>query len=97
MAFFSFLAEAKNPTCAIYKFQRDTGNKKVFCIDFTLQELINHIAATESINPSLLNISKKKIRAVASALPYFYNSSWLINTDKFLKAIARFEELMTNS
>lgn len=96
MAFFSFQAEVESFARAIYEFQQDTGNKKVSCIESTLQELVDHVIATKPINISLLNVSKRKTRAAASASSYFYDSSWLIDTDKFPKAIAHFEEVIAN-
>lgn len=97
MALLSLPAKAENFAHAIYEFQCDTGNKKAFCIKTTLQELVDHVAATEPINSLLLDVPKRKTRAVASTSFRFYDSSWLINTNKFFETIAHFKKLITNS
>lgn len=97
MAFFSLLAEAESFTHDIYKFQSDIGNKKASQIDSTLQKLIERIAIIGFLNLSLLNVSKRKIRTVASASSHFYDFSWLIDTDKFPVAVACFEKIIANS
>lgn len=97
MVFLPFPAEAKSLARAIRKFQYDTGNKKASRIESTLQELVDHIDATEPINLPLRNITRKKTRTAASASSYFYDSSWFIDTGKFPEAIARFEELIADS
>ena len=96
MALLSLPAEVESLARAIYEFQRDTGHKKASCIKFTLQELVNRVAATESINPPRLDIPKRKTRTALCASSRFYNSSWLINTDKFSEAVACFAEIIAD-
>lgn len=97
MVFLSLPAEVKSLAHAIYKFQRDIGNKKASCINFTLQELVNFVVSTKLINTPLFNISKRKTRAAASVSSQFYDSSWLTNVNKFLKAVVCFKEIIANS
>lgn len=97
MAFFSLPTEAKRLARTIYKFPRNIGNKKASCIEFTLQELVDHIATIKPINPPLFDIFKRKTRAAASTSSCFYNSFWFTNADKFSKAIVCFEEIIANS
>lgn len=59
MNFFLLLVEVESFAYAIHKFQRDTSNKKIFCINSALQELDNCVAATKPKDP-LLDVSKKK-------------------------------------
>lgn len=75
MALFSLPAEIKSFARAIYDFQRNIGHKKTSCIEFNLQKLVNHMAANEPINPSCLDIIKKKTRAILFASSCFYDSS----------------------
>lgn len=96
MAFFPLPVEAKSLAHAICKFQYNTDNKKTSYIESILQKLVDCVAAIEPINFFLHNVVRTKIRAAASASFCFYNFSWLTNTDKFLEAIARFEELIAD-
>lgn len=97
MALFSLLAEAEGLAHTIYVFQRDTGNRKASCINSALQELVDHVTATEPINLLLLNVFKGKTRAATSTSSHIYDSSWLTNVDKFPKAVAHFEEIIANT
>lgn len=97
MTFLPLPAEAKSLARAIRKFQRDTGNKKASCIESTMQELVNRVAATEPINLPFRDVTRRKTRAAAFASSHFYDSFWLTDTDKFLEAVARFEELIADS
>ncbi len=97
MAFCSLPAEVESLARAIHKFQCDTSNKKAFCIDPTLPELVNRVVATKPINRSLLNILRRRTREAAIASSRFYNSSWLIDTDKFSRTVAHFDEITVNS
>ena len=97
MVSLSLSAEAKSLARAIYEFQRNTGNKKASQIDFTLQRLVERVAATDPLSSPLLEAPKKKTRAAASASSRFYDPSWLTDTNKFPAAVARFEEIKGNS
>lgn len=97
MTSLSLPVEAESFAQAIHKFQRDTGNKKASCIESTLQELINRIAATEPKNSPVLDILKNKTIASASTSSRFYDSSWIIDPDKFSGVVAHFEEVVANS
>lgn len=97
MTFFFLPVEAESVVCAIHKFQRNTVYKKTSCINSTLQELIDRIAATKPINLPLLDIPKRKLRITASASSRFYDSSWLTDVDKFLEIVTHFEEIIANS
>lgn len=97
MAFRSLPAEAESLACAIHEFQLNTGNKKASCINPTLQELVNRVAATEPINRPLISVSKRKTRVATSASSRFYDSSWLTDADKFPRAVACFDEITANS
>lgn len=97
MAFLPLPAEAKSLARVIHKFQRDTGNRKTFHIESTLQKLVDRIVATEPINSFLLDVFKKKIKAAAFSSSRFYNSFWFTDTDNFPAPIACFEELIANS
>lgn len=97
MAFYSLPAETKSLARTIYKFKHNTGNKKAFCMDSTLQELVNCVAAIGPINPPLLDVPKKRIKVAASASSRFYDSSWLTDTDKFPRAVAHFDKIISNS
>lgn len=55
------------------------------------------MATTEPINFLRLNVLKKKTRIALSTFSCFYNSSWLTNIDRFLKAIANFAEIIADS
>ncbi len=97
MASLSLPAKAESLARAIHEFQRDTGNKKASCIESTLQELVDHIAATKPKKSPLLDVPKRKTRASASASSRFYDFSWITDPDKFPEAVARFEEVVANS
>ena len=90
------LGEAESLVHAIHEFQRYTSNKKASRIDSTLHKLVERIAITNSLNSRLLDASKRKTRAAASAFSCFYDPSWLTDIDKFPIAVARFEEIITN-
>lgn len=96
VAFFSLPSEAESLACTIYEFQRNMGNKKASCIDSALHKLVNRLAAIMPINPHLLDVSKKKIRITAFASSRFYNSSYLIDRDKFPTTISRFKKITAN-
>ncbi len=97
MAFRSLLAEAKSLARAIYKFQRNTGNKKIPYINPTLSELIDRVSVTKPINPHLLDIPKKKTKVAISASSRYYDSFWLTDADKFPRAVACFNKIIANS
>lgn len=97
VALLPFPVEAESFAHAIRKFQRNIGNKKASHIESTLQELVDHVAATEPINLPLYNVTRRKTRAATSAFSCFYNSSWLTDTNKFPKTVTRFEELIADS
>lgn len=96
VASFSLPSEAESLACTIYKFQRNTGNKKASCIDSAFQKLVNRLAATMRIDSHLLDVPKKKIRITAFASSRFYDSSYLIDGDKFPATISRFKEMTAN-
>ena len=97
MALLSLPTEAESLARAIHEFQRDTGHKKPSRIESTLQELVDRVAATKPINLPRLDVRKRKTRAASSASSRFYDLSWLINTDKFPEAVARFVEIIADS
>lgn len=97
MAFFSLPAKAESLVHTIHEFQYDTSNKRVFLIEFILQAFVDRIAATEPINPPLLDIPKRKTRVAVSASSYFYDSSYLIDADMFFEVVIYFEEIIANS
>lgn len=59
IAFYFLPTEAKSLARTIHKFKYDIGNKKTSYINLILQELVNRVAAIESINPPFLDVSKK--------------------------------------
>lgn len=73
-----------------------TRNKKASYIKSILQELVNYIAATKLINLFLHNIHKNKSRVAVSIFSQFYNSYWLIDTNKFPKIIVYFKKLIAD-
>lgn len=97
MVFFLFLAKTKSFAHAIHKFQYNTYNKKIFCINSALHDFIDCIAATKLKNLLFLNVFKRKIKTVRSVFSCFYNIFQLINTDKFPKLVARFDKISANS
>lgn len=97
MAFYSHSVKVKSLAHAIHKFQHNTGNKKASCINFTLQELVNCVAATKPINLPLFDVSKRKTKVAVSASSCFYDFFWLTNTNKFPRVVAHFNKIIANS
>lgn len=81
----------------MHKFQCDTNNKTASYINFALQEFVDRIAITKPINFPLLDVSNKKTKVATSASFHFYDSSLLIDIDKFSKAVFCFGEIITDS
>lgn len=97
MDFFLFSKKAKSLAYAIYKFQCNINNKKAFCIDLVLQDLVNYVAALKLKNFPCFDIPKRKMKAVKFASSCFYNAFWLTYADKFLEAVVCFEKISANS
>lgn len=97
LAFLPSSTEAESLARAIHKFQNNTGHRKASRINLALQDLVDRLAATDSKVSSSSSFSKRATRASRSASPRFYDSSWLINTDAFPRAVARLKEIVARS
>lgn len=71
MVSFFLSIEAKSLACTIHEFQCNTSNKKISCMNTALQTLVDCIITTKLIDCHLLDIPRRKTRAVASTSLFF--------------------------